>query len=222
MTIDQMHIAFRVSIDGVESLNYIDFTPEEIDFWLNKAILTFVNERYTGFKGDSFEESQKRIEDLRILLDNYDGATFASGEKPNSQVFTLPDRYWIADEEEVMLSNGNRCGITECAGDQYRSYIDSPFSGHRLKWGKAKPLRTFIGNKVELVTDGNYTVTHYYLRYLKKPVEVNQRSSPQVHCDLNEFNHNEIVDMAVRMAMGSLGDTERYQLKLTEEQKNIN
>jgi hypothetical protein len=221
MTINEMHIAFSMAVDGVESLNYIDFTPEEKDFWLNKAILYFVNERFTGLKGDSFEENQKRIEDLRILIVNANLTSSGVGSKPNSQYFTLPVNYWIADEEEVLLSNGYRGGITECAGDQYRSLIDNPFSGHRLKWGKAKPLRTFIGTEVELISDGNYTITTYYLRYLRKPTPVSS-VAPVSNCDLNEYNHNEIVDMAVRMCIASIGDQQKYQIKLNEEQKNIN
>ena len=229
MTINEMHIAFDMKTDGVQSLNYIDFTPEEKDFWINQAILAFVNERFVGKSGIGFEESQKRIEELRILVKDSAITSTLVGSKPNSIVFNLPSDYWIADEEEVgiiVTGSGNsvtkRVGITECAGDQYRFFIDNPFSPHLLYAGTAKPLRMFIGDVVEIVGDGQYIVKTYYLRYLKKPQMVNSLSSPQVSCNLNEFSHNDIVDIAVRMAIASIGDDKKYQLKTIEESKNLN
>lgn len=230
MDINEMHIAWDMKVDGVQSLNYIDFNREEKDFWINQAILAFVNERFSGYKGLGFEESQKRIEDLRILVKDATITPSGNGFKPNSKVFDLPNDYWIADEEEVGIgitgtaesSTTKRVGITECAGDQYRFHIDNPFSAHRLDAGTAKPLRAFIGNRVEIVGDGNYSIDHYYLRYLRKPAEVNSLSSPQVSCDLNEFNHNDIIEMAVRMCIASIGDERKYQLKTIEESKNVN
>lgn len=225
-----MHIAWDMKMNSVQSLNYVDFTREEKDWWINQAILAFVSERFSGYKGLGFEESQKRIEDLRILVEDAVISPSGVGSKPNSKVFNLPDNYWIADEEEVGIgvtgtAEGNvskRVGITECAGDQYRFHIDNPFSAHLLDAGKAKPLRTFIKSQVEIVGDGNYSVDSYYLRYLRKPAQVNSLSSPQISCDLNEFNHNDVIEMATRMAVASLGDGNKYQIKTIEETKNLN
>jgi len=230
MTINEMHIAWDMKVDGVQSLNYIDFTREEKDYWINQAIRTFVKERFSGRNGLGFEENQKRIEDLRILVTDVTLSPSGVGNKPNSRVFTLPDDYFITDEEEVGIGNtgtsesssSTRVGITECAGDNYRFFIDNPFSAHRMKYGKAKPLRTFIGDKVEIIGDGTYDIKFYYLRYLKEPAKVDSLSSPQVDSDLNSFNHDEIVDMAVRMATASIGDQNKYQLLSIEEQRNIN
>lgn len=227
MTLDEMHMAFGMYVDGYDTLNYIDISPEEKDFWLNQAILVFSKERFSGKNNTGFEETQKRIEDLRVLIENADLTPTGPGNKPNSYLFALPNDYWIADEEEVGftvagMTNMVRAGITECSGDSYRSSMDNPFSEHRLKYNSAKPLRTFLGENVELVTDGTYAITHYYLRYLRKPATVDSLSDPPIDCDLNEFNHDEIVQMAVRMAVASLSDREKYQLRTIEESKNVN
>ena len=62
MNITEMHRAFRLGLDKTQSLEYPDFLPEEIDFWLNEAIRAFVKTRYSGMnlKRESFEETQSR------------------------------------------------------------------------------------------------------------------------------------------------------------------
>ena len=70
MTIDQMHIDFKLEYDKTSNLENPAFEPEEIDLWINKAIRKFVKTRYSGInvKRESFEQTQKRIDDLRSLI----------------------------------------------------------------------------------------------------------------------------------------------------------
>ena len=70
MSISQFHSAFKLELDKTDSLNYVSFLPEEIDYWLTRAVNVFVKTRYSGVnpKGESFEQSQKRIDDLRTLV----------------------------------------------------------------------------------------------------------------------------------------------------------
>lgn len=233
MVITDMHIGFKLKMEGYETLTYRDWHNDEIDYWLNEAIRVFTIERWNGYKGKSFEEGQKRIEDLRSILKDYSGTPITNFsidpsplgdllQKPNAYYFSLPDDYWLADEEEVTLNVADvavRTGITECVGDSYSFMIENPFSSHKLRFGKAKPLRIFGGSIVEVVTDGNYTVTAYHLRYIRKPAVV---LYPSVSCDLNPLVHEEIVEKAVSMAVARVGDPNKYQLSVTEELKNLN
>jgi hypothetical protein len=114
MTISEMHVAFKLGLDKTNSLDYPSFLPEEIDFWLNQAIRRFVKTRYSGLnvKREGFEQSQKRIDDLRTLVRELTIPCTSTGAvKPNayvltsgftnSQFYTAP--YWLSLGEEVLI-----------------------------------------------------------------------------------------------------------------------
>jgi hypothetical protein len=73
----------------------------------------------------------------------------------------------------VRLCTTVRQGVTQVTADTYRAQIDNPYSEHILDNNEAKPLRLFIGDLVEFITDGNYGVIKYHLRYLKRASKVN-------------------------------------------------
>lgn len=66
-----MHRSFRFGMDKMDNLSYPNFQPEEIDLLLNQAQERFVKQRYgtTNTKRTSFEETEKRTEDLKEILE---------------------------------------------------------------------------------------------------------------------------------------------------------
>ena len=70
MTLEDMHTAFDVELDKLNGTSYPSFLPEEKDFWLNKAYLMLINQKFTGSNvlGEGFEGGVKRIADLQNLL----------------------------------------------------------------------------------------------------------------------------------------------------------
>src|SRR6476660_6298555 len=94
MTISEMHIAFKFGCDKIDSLNYPNFTITEIDLLLNQAQGRIIKQRYgiNNFKKQSFEETEKRVDDLKnlvysvILTPN----THTSLDKPNGVTVDLP------------------------------------------------------------------------------------------------------------------------------------
>jgi hypothetical protein len=216
MTISQMHTAFRLELDKVNSLQYPDFTSTEIDYWLNRAIREFVKTRYSGvnYKREGFEQSQKRIDDLRTLVREVTiPCTITGAIKPNGYVLTnnltsatfTTEPYWFSLGEEVsIIPTGGvaiRQGVTEVTSDEYRFEIDNPYSTFRLHYGNAKPLRLFYNNTIEFISDGGYTVSNAYLRYIKSPAIVVYSTTS---CDLPEHTHDEIVLLGVRMALENI------------------
>ena len=198
MTIEQMHSAVKLGLDKSEGLTYAAFEPEEIDHWLNEAIDRFIKTRYSGVnvKRESFEQSQKRTEDLKnlvkeiVLTPAVSPATEADGIytlsfKPNSyriQAVNMPADYLLFLNDEVAISFNNevtgaattlRTYPTDCTSDSYSAKVNDPYGEHRLHLGTARPLRIFSSKGVELVTDGQYTITSYFLKYLRKPSRVN-------------------------------------------------
>jgi len=282
MTIGEMHIDFKLELDKTSNLDNPAFEPEEIDAWLNKSIRKFSKTRYSGIniKRESFEQTQKRIDDLRTLVVETDLPCIPGGSKKNCYIADLDDLedpYWFAlseeviiaylslkdtaeivaptalvvgstylvvnddvvfgeEEDEVTLTPGTYFiaedtehtgdgsvikvtdslqGVVQCTADSYRAHIDNPYSSHILHYEEASPLRLFIGNIVELITDGSYGVLKYYLRYLRAPAVVDSLSVEQVHCDLPEHTHDEIVKLAVSMALENI-EQPRYQSHMNE------
>jgi len=70
MTVSDMHIRVKVYLDKIDSEAYPEILPEEIDLYLNEAQLRFIKTRY-GYNnpyGKGFEQSQKRVDDLKNLV----------------------------------------------------------------------------------------------------------------------------------------------------------
>lgn len=107
-----------------------------------------------------------------------------------------------------------RVPIIDCSIDTYTQYLENPYSEHILHYDKAKPLRLFYQDCVELITDGTYGVIYYYLRYLKRPQEVSSVND----CDLPEHTHAEIVEMTVSTLLENI-EHQRYQTHSVEVSK---
>ena len=74
MNILEMHIAIQQGVDKINSLQADMLLPEEIDLELNKAQMKFISTKYgrNNMLSKGFEENQKRIDDLRTLLTEYE------------------------------------------------------------------------------------------------------------------------------------------------------
>lgn len=231
MTISEMHTAVKLGLDKSSALELPAFEPEEIDFWLNKSILQFVKTRYSGVnvKQESFEQTQKRIDDLRtlikeiqltphLILTSGNTVTYQINLSATGIVGHLPvTDYLFRVGEEVTIqffdsyTNQNISsvqGVTECTSDTYNTQLENPFSEHILYLKKAKPLRLFKGDLIDLVTDGNYIITHYRLKYIKQPATVSITTN--ISCDLPVHTHHEIVDICVAMLLENI-ESNRYQ-----------
>jgi hypothetical protein len=238
MTIEQMHLAVKLGLDKTEGLTYAAFEPEEIDFWLNEAIDRFVKVRYSGTnpKQESFEQSQKRVDDLRSLVkeivisptassatETRDGYTISF--KPNSyhidqDDFPLDYMFFLNDEVDIHFHNevtniafNLRTYPLPCTSDLYSVKINDPYSEHILHLNTARPLRLFSDKGIELVTDGQYTITNYLLKYLRKPTEV--AIGTGTDCDLPEHTHREIVLLTVKVLTENI-ESPRYQTESVE------
>jgi hypothetical protein len=198
MNIEQMHLAVKLGLDKTEGLTYAAFEPEEIDFWLNETIDRFIKIRYSGVnpKQESFEQSQKRVDDLRslvkeiVIVPTASSATEVSGDytlsfKPNSYHIDeddFPADYLLFLNDEVSVTFNHevtgsattlRTYPLVCTSDTYSAKINDPYSEHRLHLSTARPLRLFSSKGIELITDGQYTIPSYFLKYLRKPARVN-------------------------------------------------
>lgn len=219
MTAREMQIAFEIEVGFKDPINKI--STIELFHWLNRAIEKFVKTRYSGinFKRESFEQTQKRIDDLRTIIKEVSISTTTGTNKPNSYIATIPSDYLftIGEEADIAYTKNSqlvtsREGLTEITTNRYREEIDNNFSEFRLDSNWARPLRLFYGNYVELISDGQYSVPKYYLRYISKPTAI---ALPSTNCNLPEHTHMEIVKIAVSMYLENIKDP-RYQTILNE------
>jgi hypothetical protein len=208
MTILEMQTAFELEVGIIDST--VKPLSSDILYWLNRGIEKFVKTRYY-----EFEKNQKRIDDLRTLVTEIAITTTTGTSKPNSHIATLPGNYLftLGEEANITYTDINntvitkRVGVTETTVDRYRDDIDNPFSEHILHYEWARPLRLFSGNTIEIISNGEYSVPTFYLRYLKKPSIVDLPSS---NCDLPEHTHSEIIKLTVGMFLENTKNN-RYQ-----------
>lgn len=208
MLVSEMHTSFKFGMDKLATLNYPNFLPEEIDLLLNQAQDRYVKQRYglTNIKKQSFEETQKRTEDLKELLQPANLAPLAysvNNIDTNARFFTLPVDHWFIIQERAEIS------YLDCNGDTVDTLIEVRPTQHVefdkvikdafKQPDKTKVLRLMEDGQVELVSDATSTLVSYRLRYIKKPIRISL--SLVVNCELSDHTHQEIVDEAVKIAL---------------------
>lgn len=227
MDIARMQIEFRAGYDKSNSLSYPDFSPEEIDLFINKSISFIVKERYSGnnLKKESVEETQKRRDDLRELTTNAKilGPFISKDDnKDNGYFVTLPENYWFALEEDAIIGyydchNDLRYGratVKPITHDRYNKIKNDPFNKPNKIEVLCLPYNT---RQNEIIIDQESTLEEYIIRYIRKPAEVSL--SAGISCDLSEHLHREIIDTAVNIALENI-ESPRFQTQTNELLRN--
>lgn len=198
-------------------------TSDTIISFINEAIDKFYKTRYSGinFKAQGFEQTQKRIDDLRTLIKNkkYTEGSINKSDR-NSYSVELPEDYvlLLGDTAGIQPSNLNECWETNERGEYIIKYTDTlestietldrqlgnSLSEHKLKYCQARPLKLIQDNNVILYTDGNYKISEYQITYLAKPSDINPSNITNTeYTDLPEHTHMEIVKMAIQIYLAT-------------------
>lgn len=198
-------------------------TSDTIISFINEAIDKFYKTRYSGinFKAQGFEQTQKRIDDLRTLIKNkkYTEDSINKGDR-NSYSVELPEDYvlLLGDTAGIQPSNLNECWETNERGEYIIKYTDTlestietldrqlgnSLSEHKLKYCQARPLKLIQDNNVILYTDGNYKISEYQITYLAKPSKIDSSNITNLeYTDLPEHTHMEIVKMAIQIYLAT-------------------
>ena len=239
MTVNEMHLQFKIGVDKTDSLNSANFTPAEIDIYLSDAQEQFIEQRAYGnnTKRESAEETQQRVKNLQSIVRNQTITPLAptADNKPNGVFVTLPSDYRHALEEEVLVSyvdcnnavQQQRVPVVALQHDKYARAVTNPFSKpntnkvYRLPFGRFNNAEHF-----EIISSTDYSIVAYYLRYLKNPAKINQANRilpvPSINGsqegDLADEAYREIIRMAVRNALGDIESprTQESIQRLTE------
>lgn len=225
MTDRQFQIEFerRLQLMDPELVHSNKLSSDTIFSFINEAIDKFYKTRYSGInsKSEGFEQSQKRIDDLRSLIKNekfYGDNIINAG---NTYTVTLPADYTIllGDTASILPTNGNEMcwpvdengNYIEKSSDTIEATIetidrqlDNSLSEHLLKYCNARPLKLIQGNKIVLYTDGKYKVSTYSITYLSTPLFIDSSNiTNQEYTSLPSHTHMEIVKMAVQLYLAT-------------------
>lgn len=223
MTTLEMVRQFKLLLDKTDSLTLDEFTPDEIVHYLNLGIEEFVKTRYR-----EFEQTQKRIDDLRSLVIVGSYVAIAPYYNNNLRGYVLP----------VSLLDAPAFPYWFYLADQYRLFdavCQKEFTGH-IKTRQVDDLQEvemnpfnrstpLTPNKIitadgftlffgEQLSTTRYTSQLYRITYLRRPNTVS--ISPSVNCDLPAHTHTEIVNLSVRKALESIEHLSRYQTQINE------
>ena len=112
MNVGQMHLAIQQGVDKINSLQADMLLPEEIDIELNKSQMKFINLKYgrNNQSGTGFEQSQKRVDDLRTLLTEYEAPVSYKDQLDRNtwiDTFRLPNDYMylVSQRSDVKIDN---------------------------------------------------------------------------------------------------------------------
>lgn len=216
----QLQEAFEIELNKLDD-NLTKPTTNITEYFLNAGLDKFWKTRYSenNFKRESFEQTQKRIDDLRTLVTEYN---FENGEitKVNNTLYTvtLPDNYLIllGDTVGITPADGvdNPCWSTDENGNYVIHYSDTiegtietidrirenSLSEYHLRYTKARPIKLIANDLIKLYTDGKYKVSKYIIQYLRKPNKIDIHSNPfEEYTDMPEHTQLEIIKLAAQL-----------------------
>lgn len=246
MTANEMRLNFLIKYDKITNFAAPGYEDSEISILLNTAQERFIKTVYNpkGNKyRDGFEETEKRRKDLSELVrgprDNSGNLVTSASSNQNGivefgKLFDLPEDCWYVIYEEAITNRTNcktqqplRVPIRPITHDEYvlnkknpnrKPYV-SGTDGLAWRLDFSKENTTSVNKRHEIITDGTFNINDYLIRYVKKPQTIvvdYLNPANQVNCELDSGVHDEIVDIAVRIATG-ITDPQQYQIKLNEE-----
>lgn len=210
--------AFELEINKLDDAVNKPVTDDSL-YWINQAILKFVKERFNGNAPHytSYEQNEKRTRDLhnlyvRTKLEEHTTNTtnLTNRNLFNAQSYTWPNDLMYILNEDVTITDGKKpydTSIFECTADNFMYRITNSLTDFHYKHHKARPLRVRVGvnedksQNVVLLNDTNYTVTDYWISYLKYPTLLNTEN-PDENPDNDSFTEDvwhEIIKIAAQM-----------------------
>lgn len=238
MTLERVHIGFKMELDKSNISSYPSFLPEEIDYFINLSIDRFYKTRLSGTNPQrtSFQQNQKRSDDFRNIIK---AAVLSITKVGDTYSAEYPEDYWFMVGESVKVKSTDPSWPKDQAGqpkiktvdvlestiENVDSRLNNSLSDHRLNKATARPLRVFgPAGKIILYTDGNYSIEEYSISYISEPVHVNWYSTESGYSNestkiesVPDHAWDEVISNAVRLALENISDA-RYQTYSSESQ----
>jgi len=225
MTGEEAILTLKTKLDKNDTASLPEIPVETAVLWLNDSFGRIIKQRYGGNnpKRESFEETQKRTDDLREVIKYEIIENPVEGFFVNSVKFDLPVDYWFAivEQAEITLKDckgadeTDRVGITAVQHNNINTAVEKdPF------WRpEGKDLLRIMQGKATTVFHAAATVvSKYYLGYIANDFKIDLTALDQ-QLKIADHLHMEIVDMAYNMILNAV-ESQRYQQDLLELSKS--
>jgi hypothetical protein len=242
MTVLEMHYDFRLKVGMIESLQTRAFTDAEIDWFLNESKDIFTK-RFMKLDSQGrrkgFEMDQKDIDDLKSLVVKFPEqpalplAYYADMHIYELDLNLLTHNYLFFIRGVVSVTDDNctyKAQLKHVRHGDLNEALADPFN----KSDKKRVLFNFgrsengVSSSIYLYPDVNHQLSDIVIEYIKTPSKINLgtytyidgTTPPAQDCDLPEHTHNQIVDIAVLIASGQIGDPNKLQFSTLKTQIN--
>lgn len=222
MTVQEMHYAVDQGLQKLGSHVYDNFLPQEIDFFLNKMQERFVKDRFSRHsdpKRLGFEFNQKRLDDLRVILEVDYTDILVSPISSGHAIHDLPIDYLYLVNLRVILA-GTECDTTNktvpariLEQDKVYEQLRNPFARSHAQ----SPVATISSEELRVFAGEKFILKGVVLDYIRKPEEIALSSSQD--CELSAHTHHEIVDMTVKHILEII-ESPRSQTNAAEESQS--
>lgn len=226
MNTQELHIAFKVEMDKTDSLSYPSFLPEEIDFWLNKAYIMLINQKFTGnnYSREDIDDSTKRLDDFKGLIKEYNiSAVYDDTNVSSNCVYAdlteITDYlYYLSSKSTIHYSvapNEVVPNVLIPAGDRNKYIVsrnNNPWIEYPVCYLEYGSDRQVIHVLYDLsdATSNSWSITELSIQYIKYPTVLNIISAPTYSPEISEHCHQELVSLAVNMAIENI-ESQRVQ-----------
>lgn len=222
MIIEDFHRKFKLFLDKIDSSAYSEFENWEVDYILNEAQDRVVKQRYSGnnIYKTGFEQSQKRTDDLKNIT-----VTKFAKVIPVTELDFYGDKIYQAKldqffnneigdsvyEGEYMFYLRSRCKVNKgCTAwkptnlvkqDDLETLFIDPFNRPSPEY----PVIYFEDNSIFIVS-GAGVIESLAVSFIKRPNQLNigTYGGSKIECELSEHLHEEIVQVAVGIALENI------------------
>lgn len=212
MTIQEMHQTFRVFAQQMGMQLVRAILPEEIDVYLNAAINEKVREVISSNVTTAFND-RIGVQDNPISPINYIRTLYKQkyiyGTDPVSNIFNLTDNtdIMLYTSISVIYEDDKIYACRLIEPDKVNETLRDFCNGASFDY----PIATLYnhpqsGEVIEIFNDKK-AIKEIVIRYIANPAKVKYDSTNAVDCDLPEYTHNDIVQLACQKYFVSVGST---------------
>lgn len=204
MTIFEMHQHFRVFAQQMGMQLVRAILPEEIDVYINSAIIDKVKEFVLSNVQTQFADKVS-VQDNSISPINYIRTLYKIEQRSlNNNTINLPEAMYYTAFSVQYNGNDKTYGCRLIEPDKLENTLNDYCNGASYDC----PICSIYNdgnNNVVRVYSGNKKADLILIKYISNPNKVDYNKS--ISCDLPEYTHNDIVQLACQKYFISVGST---------------
>lgn len=231
MNIDLIYYNFSLKYDSIDSKVKRNIDAAQFDEIINAAVRYFIKNNYAGYKSVGFEVSQANFDKLSNLVIKSPSVqpSLPVGSIAGTNIY----EFFLEDlEYEYFHMIRASISVSECDDlialditqhDDLDHVLHNEFKRPSLRWRRG--VATFGRNSTSaspslyVYSAGEFTPNGLLIEYIKAPQEasiggyldINGNAKIKTELDISENYHDEIIDIAVKIASGIIPHQGRFQ-----------